>query len=361
MRPSIFKLVVLLIAVWIAAGECNAQGLKMNFYQESCPLAELIVKTIIQRSVLSNPALPAKFLRMHFHDCFVRGCDASILLDTVDNNAKAEKEAVPNLSLSGFDVIDYIKTQIELLCPNTVSCADILALAARDSVSFLYNWPLWDVPTGRREGDEDGKERDNRGEKGGRISQFINCSLWEVPTGRRDGRISLASDVIANIPSPFSDFNTLMQLFNRKGLNLTDLVLLSGGHTIGVAHCATFSPRLYNFSGHGDQDPSLDPSYAEFLKKRCPNPANPATIVAMDPKSALTFDKHYYQTLLENKGLFVSDAALLTNSDSAKIVGRLHISNSFIPQFANSMKKMGAIEVLTGTAGEIRKQCRVVN
>ncbi|GLU08307.1 hypothetical protein SLE2022_252260 [Rubroshorea leprosula] len=326
MRPSIFKLVVLLIAVWIAAGECNAQGLKMNFYQESCPLAELIVKTIIQRSVLSNPALPAKFLRMHFHDCFVRGCDASILLDTVDNNTKAEKDALPNQSLSGFDVIDHIKTQIELFCPNTVSCADILALAARDSVSFLYNWPLWDVPT-----------------------------------GRRDGRISLASDVLANIPSPFSGFNTLLQLFNSKGLNLTDLVLLSGGHTIGVAHCATFTPRLYNFSGKGDQDPSLDPSYAQFLKKRCPNPANPATIVAMDPKSALTFDKHYYQTLLENKGLFVSDAALLTNSDSAEIVGRLHISNSFIPQFANSMKKMGAIEVLTGTAGEIRKQCRVVN
>ncbi|GKV53584.1 hypothetical protein SLEP1_g60103, partial [Rubroshorea leprosula] len=133
------------------------------------------------------------------------------------------------------------------------------------------------------------------------------------------------------------------------------------GHTIGVAHCATFSPRLYNFTGNGDQDPSLDPSYAEFLKQQCPNPANPATTVAMDPESELTFDKHYYQTLLENKGLFVSDAALLTNNDSAKIVERLQISNSFIPQFANSIKKMGAIEVLTGTAGEIRKQCRVVN
>ncbi|GLT42021.1 hypothetical protein SLA2020_160450 [Shorea laevis] len=282
MRHSTFMLFVPLIAVWMAAG--NA------------------------------------------YDCFVRGCDASILLDRVDNNTKAEKDAVPNQSLSGFDVIDYIKTQIELFCPNTVSCADILALAARDSVSFLYNWPLWDVPT-----------------------------------GRRDGRISLASDVTGNIPSPFSDFSTLLQLFNSKGLNLTDLVLLSGGHTIGVAHCATFSPRLYNFTGNGDQDPSLDPSYAKFLKKRCPNPANPETIVAMDPKSVLTFDKHYYRTLLENKGLFVSDAALLTNSDSATIVGRLQISNSFIPEFANSMKKMGAIEVLTGIAGEIRKQCRVVN
>ncbi|GLT42019.1 hypothetical protein SLA2020_160430 [Shorea laevis] len=322
---SIFMLFVPLSAFWIAAWVCNAQVLKMNFYEESCPEVEQIVNNIIKSRVPSNPALPAKLLRMHFHDCFVRGCDASILLDAV-NNTQAEKDAVPNLSLSGFDVIDDIKTQIEQVCPSTVSCADILALAARDSVSFSFNG-----------------------------------SLWEVPTGRRDGRISLASDIPGNIPSPFSDFNTLLQLFNRKGLILNDLVLLSGGHTIGVAHCATFSPRLYNFTGNDDQDPSLDPSYAEFLKQQCPNPANPATTVAMDPESALTFDKHYYQTLLENKGLFVSDAALLTNSDSAKIVEQLQISNSFIPQFANSMKNMGAIEVLTGSAGEIRKQCRVVN
>jgi peroxidase len=64
-----------------------------------------------------------------------QGCDASVLLDSTPNNT-AEKDAVPNLSLAGFDVIEEVKTQLENSCPGVVSCADIVALAARDSVSF---------------------------------------------------------------------------------------------------------------------------------------------------------------------------------------------------------------------------------
>ncbi len=64
-----------------------------------------------------------------------QGCDASVLLDSTANN-EAEKEAVPNLSLAGFDVLEEVKTQLEKTCPGVVSCADILALAARDSVSY---------------------------------------------------------------------------------------------------------------------------------------------------------------------------------------------------------------------------------
>ncbi|GLT59664.1 hypothetical protein SLA2020_324720 [Shorea laevis] len=260
---SILFLYVTVLWIGIASGLCNARGLKVNFYHNKCTT---------------------------IYDCFVRGCEASILLDTV-NDTKSEKETVPNQTLSGYEVIDDIKAEIEQVCPGVVSCADILALAARDSVSFAFNRPL-----------------------------------WEVPTGRRDGRISFASEVLDNLPSPFSTFDSLLQMFNNKG-----------------------------------SFPGLDPAYAEFLKKQCPNPANPATTVEMDPQSAPSFDKHYYLTVLENKGLFQSDAALLTNRDSAKIVRRLQISNSFIAYFGNSMKKMGAMGILTGDAGEIRKQCRFVN
>ncbi|KAM7467053.1 hypothetical protein LguiB_014615 [Lonicera macranthoides] len=300
-----------------------AGGLKKNFYKSSCSQAEKIVRDITWSRAKTDPTLGSKLLRIHYHDCFVRGCDASLLLDTV-GTTPSEKDARPNLSLSRYEVIDEIKSQIELVCPGIVSCADISALAARDSVSFPF------------------------GE-----------SKWEVLTGRRDGRVSLASETTGNLPSPFSNFTTLKQLFERKRLNVNDLVALSGAHTIGVAHCGGFSRRL-NFTGKGDTDPSLDPVYAEFLKKQCPNPANPATTVEMDPQSSLSFDTKYFTALKQNKGLFQSDAALLTDKASAKIVTSLQTPKDFFSEFGKSMQKMGAMEVLTGNQGEIRRKCRVL-
>lgn len=75
--------------------------------------------------------------------------------------------------------------------------------------------------------------------------------------------------------------------FLRIKVELNFFTFIAGGHTIGIAHRTTFSNRLYNFTGSGDADPSLDPTYAEFLKVQCPNPANPATTVELHPKSCL--------------------------------------------------------------------------
>ncbi|KAK8487528.1 hypothetical protein V6N13_023081 [Hibiscus sabdariffa] len=320
-----FILVVSLILFGII-DVCYAQKLNNNFYKETCSRVEKIVEEIIQNRSRSNPTLGAKLIRLQFHDCFVRGCDTSVLLDTV-NDSKAEKEAIPNQSLSGFDVIDEIKTAIEMACPKVVSCADILALAARDAVSAPFK--KW---------------------------------LWDVELGRRDGRVSLATETSGNIPGSFANISSLIQLFNRKGLDVNDLVVLSGAHTIGVSHCGAFSRRLYNFTGKGDADPSLDGAYAETLRKQCPNPASPTVTVEMDPESSVSFDNHYYHMLLQNKGLFVSDAALLADRNSNRAVIQLQRSPySFFPAFAKSMKKMAAIEILTGNAGEIRQNCRVVN
>jgi peroxidase len=134
-----------------------------------------------------------------------------------------------------------------------------------------------------------------------------------------------------------------------------------GAHTIGVGHCIAFTNRLYNFTGKGDQDPSLDPAYAEFLKTKCPSPTDFITTVEMDPGSFQNFDSNYYAILLQNKGVFQSDAALLKNKQAKRIVQKLVSQTNFFTEFAQSMKRMGAIEVLTGTAGEIRKQCWKVN
>lgn len=52
--------------------------------------------------------------------------------------------------------------------------------------------------------------------------------FWKVPTGRRDGTISNSSEALNDIPAPTSNFTTLQTLFANNGLDLTDLVLLSG-------------------------------------------------------------------------------------------------------------------------------------
>ena len=81
----------------------------------------------------------------------------------------------------------------------------------------------------------------------------------------------------------------------------------------------------------------------------------------MDPGSANNFDASYFVNLKHKKGLFQSDAALLTDRTSNKIVGDLQKSIDFFREFAKSMKRMGAIGVLTGNSGEIRKKCGVIN
>ena len=138
----------------------------------------------------------------------------------------------------------------------------------------------------------------------------------------------------------------------------------SGAHTIGVSHCSSFSARLYNFTGVGDQDPALDPEYAANLKaKKCPNPKDNTTIVEMDPGSRKTFDLSYYSLLLKRRGLFQSDSALATNPTTRTFITQLlqgPIQN-FYDEFAKSMEKMGRVNVKTGSTGEIRKQCAVVN
>ncbi|XP_045795677.1 peroxidase 3-like [Trifolium pratense] len=322
MRFFLVASMVVLCFIGISEGG----SLRKNFYRTSCPQAEQIVKNITQQHVSSRPELPAKLLRLHFHDCFVRGCDGSVLLESTASNT-AEKDAIPNLSLAGFDVIKNIKDVVEAKCPGTVSCADILALAARDAVSV----------------------------------QFNNEPKWEVLTGRRDGTVSKSSEALINIPSPFQNITQLKQIFASKNLTLHDLVVLSGAHTIGVGHCNLFSRRLFNFTGKGDQDPSLNPTYANFLKTKCQGLSDRTTTVEMDPNSSTKFDGHYYPILLQNKGLFTSDATLLTTKQSRNIVNELVSQNKFFTEFAQSMQRMGAIEVLSGSNGEIRRTCSVVN
>ncbi|KAF3324628.1 Peroxidase 3 [Carex littledalei] len=192
----------------------------------------------------------------------------------------------------------------------------------------------------------------------------FNKPLWEVQTGRRDGIVSIATEARTDIPAPTFNYNRLVSSFASKSLGVQDLVVLSGAHTIGIGHCNSFSTRIFNFTGQNnanDIDPSLDLTYARFLQRTCQNLSNNVTSVPMDPITGTTFDTHYYTNLKQHKGLFTSDAALLTNGRASNLVDKLIDNGNFLNAFKNSIKRMGAIQVLTGTAGEIRKNCRVIN
>ena len=128
-----FFLILILLALLACVNTVHGQGTRVGFYSSTCPRAESIVRSTVQSHLNSDLTLAAGLLRMHFHDCFVQGCDGSVLI--VGNNS--ERTAPPNLVLRGFEVIDDAKTQLEAACPGVVSCADILALAARDSVVLV--------------------------------------------------------------------------------------------------------------------------------------------------------------------------------------------------------------------------------
>ncbi|KAF8106219.1 hypothetical protein N665_0145s0033 [Sinapis alba] len=302
----------------------NAQGLRIGFYDQRCPKAESIVKKSVLDAIKNDPTIGAPLLRMFFHDCFVRGCEGSVLLEL--KNKKDEKNAAPNLSLRGFEIIDNVKAAVEKECPGVVSCSDVLALVARDAVVAL------------------------------------NGPSWGVETGRRDGLVTNINEARANLPSPFDNITRLITQFRSKGLDKKDLVVLSGGHTVGKGHCPLITNRLYNFTGKGDSDPNLDTEYAANLRRRC-KPTDTTTALEMDPGSFKTFDKSYFKLVSQRRGFFQSDAALLDNQETKSyVLEQTKIYGStFFKDFGVSMVKMGRIGVLTGRAGEVRKKCRMVN
>ncbi|KAF8390654.1 hypothetical protein HHK36_025181 [Tetracentron sinense] len=314
-----------LILVLVVLGRGEGQ-LMENFYGSSCPNVETIVKqTVTTKFGQTFTTVPAT-LRLFFHDCFVEGCDASVMI--ASPNGDAEKDAPDNISLAGdgFDTVIKAKEAVEAQCPGVVSCADILALAARDVV-VLSGGPT-----------------------------------YNVELGRLDGFISQASRVAGNLPEPTFDLDLLNTMFSKHNLNQIDMIALSGAHTLGFSHCNRFANRLYNFTPSSPVDPSLDPDYAQQLMSACPQDVDPSIAVDMDPTTPRLFDNAYYQNLVAGKGMFTSDEVLFTDTASKSTVNDFATNSlNFNGAFATAMTKLGRVGVKMGDQGEIRKVCTTFN
>ncbi|CAL4988378.1 unnamed protein product [Urochloa decumbens] len=317
-----FKPWLLLSCGLLLAAACH--GLQVGFYQKSCPKAEAIVRAEVQKAVRRDPGLGAGLLRMLFHDCFVEGCDASILLDPTPASPRPEKKGPPNdASQRSYEVIDAAKKALEKACPGVVSCADAVAFAARDASDLL---------------------------SGSRVR-------FAMPGGRLDGRRSQESQTNV-LPPPFAGLDTLAARFAAKGMSVEDLVVLSGAHSVGRSHCSSF---VFERLAKGSD---MEANLANQLKGQCP--ASPGVgndpAVAEDAVTPNVLDNQYYKNLLDRKVLFASDAALMSSAQTAKMVSDFaKPDGTWERKFAAAMVKLASIGVKSGRDGEIRKNCRLVN
>ncbi|KAJ3705528.1 hypothetical protein LUZ61_009233 [Rhynchospora tenuis] len=266
------------------------------------------------------------------------GCDASVLLNT--STANPNPENAEFFKMRGYYLIDAAKAAVEKNCSRVVSCADILAFAARDAFYLL----------------------------GGKY----DSDLYDVSAGRRDGNISLLSEAVTFLPRPTFNFSQLNSSFAAKGFTTDEMITLSGAHTVGQAHCTSFAQgRLYP-----NYDPKqIDSDYAKALQSVCPNNTNNNVVVPQDNVTPNTTDAQYFTNVLNKKVLFFSDWALSTdpvarqtmqtyqsNTIEVYLLGIKFINGNDLwkSKFIAAMQKLGQLDVLTGDQGQIRETCGAV-
>lgn len=305
------------------------------------------VKKEVAMAMKKNPRIGAALVRLLFHDCWVHGCDGSVLLDSKPNGSKTEKDAKNNIGLEGFDVIDKIKAKLN--SPENVSCADILVLAARDATFIL-----------------------SRGK--------IN---YAVRMGRMDGVVSSAHDADAVLPPSTFNFTQLKANFAARNFTQTELVVLSGAHAVGVAHLSSFRDRLDNATAT-----PISTRYQNALRDHVedkttatvPDPTEMNNIRDMEfafrnasgynatgvdtSKAARgVLDNSYYHANLQNKVLFRSDWEL--RNDTTGAAGRdmrefRDNAARWYLLFGKAMAKLSELPA-DGNRFEIRKDCRKRN
>ncbi|TXG72774.1 hypothetical protein EZV62_001353 [Acer yangbiense] len=302
--------------------------LEWHYYKvhNTCDDAEVYIRHQITNFWNQDKSITPKLVRLLYSDCFVTGCDASILLE----GENSEKTAAQNRGLGAFLIIDKIKQVLEQYCPGVVSCADILNLATRDAL------------------------------------RLAGAPAYPVFTGRRDGMKSTRESV--DLPLPSISFDQSLAYFKSKGLDLQDMVTLLGGHSMGRTHCSYVEDRLYNYKNTGKQDPSMNSTIANQLRNLCPlrtKKGQSDPLVFLNPKSGSSyrFTNSYYLRINTHEAVLGVDQQLLYgDTTTLELVNEFAAGfEDFRQAFALSMSRMGSINVLTGKEGEIRRTCNSTN
>ncbi|XP_051145090.1 lignin-forming anionic peroxidase-like [Andrographis paniculata] len=318
-RNGVVAIAYSLLLTWLAQAQ-QQQQLSPTFYDSRCPNAVSTIRTSIRRAISGERRMAASLIRLHFHDCFVQGCDASILLDETPT-IQSEKTAFPNLnSARGFEIIEAAKRDVETICPGVVSCADILTLAARDA------------------------------------SVMVGGPSWTVALGRTDSATASRSQANTDLPSPFDPLDALILAFDRKGFTVRDMVALSGAHTLGQSQCFLFRSRIYSNAT------DIDGGFASTRRRGCPQSGGDTNLAPLDLVTPNSFDNNYFRNLVQRKGLLQSDQVLFGGGGSTDAIVTEYSRNPrlFAADFAAAMVKMSEIPPQHQN-GIIRTICSAVN
>ncbi|XP_037475011.1 peroxidase 12-like [Triticum dicoccoides] len=293
-----------------------AESLTPDYYADSCPDVRGLVRSAVGEALQKDIALAAGLIRLFYHDCFPQGCDASILLA----GAESELQMWPNrfLQRAAVQLIDDIRIKVHHACGPVVSCADIMALATHDAVL----------------------------KSGGQS--------YLVPLGRLDSLEPAPLSTVSELPLPTFNISQLIEAFESRSLDVTDLVALSGAHTIGGAHCTSYADR---FAGEANSN-----EFVRMLLHNCTT-GDIRDKQDLDVTTPNKFDDKYFGNLEAGKGVLNSDMQLLHDPRAMELVkGIAENQWWFWNEFDTSIKKLGQLQGPQGNAGEVRTiSCSVPN
>ncbi|KAF6993611.1 hypothetical protein CFC21_010478 [Triticum aestivum] len=287
----------------------------------------------VRNEVKAFPDLRPGLIRLLFHDCFVNGCDGSVLLETSRINGtdgKTEMTSAFNGGLRGLEVIQNIKKNLGT--KYNITCTDAVIYAAREAVYLLSK---------------------------GKIAYNV------TGPGRMDGVISRSEDPAKFLPTPSFTFDQLKESFRNKSLSTDDVIALSGAHAIGVAHRMFVDVNTLDTPVSYQKAVAVELSNGTDVIKNNVRDFGAASGYMDNNKERMeakgVLDNSFYNAISQKMALFPSDRVLWEGA-KAKVTGYKDKADTWYIEFGNSMEKLSKLPATSDPSKiEIREVCSKTN